>query len=337
MLKFQEDGKKFVVKKTYKSFIVGCGNIAGYSDDGKINDFTHAYAYNKNKNINLAGCMDINPERGKFIAENINCKTFDNYIKGVTDTKAEIISVCTPDNTHYEIVKDLLEIESDIKVIFLEKPACSSLDQMNHLISRSTERNIDIVVNHTRRFDNRYKEIKYNIARGIYGSLLTGFITYYSGWKHNGVHVIDTLSYIFDDTVQLNSIINRYESPYPLDPTIEGKLNFLKSPGIIHLFAFDEKYYQLFEFDLRFEKARLKIEDFGSRIILEKKEINNIGENVLSIQNNSFNNNEMTPIENAFVIIINKLKSNNKDLLKGYRLEDIKNTMNTIWSIEDEN
>ena len=45
--------------------------------------------------------------------------------------------------------------------------------------------------------------------------------------------------------------------------------------------SFDERHYQLFEFDLRFEKARLRIEDFGSRILFEKKEVNNIGENVL--------------------------------------------------------
>ena len=315
----------------YKSFIIGCGRIAGYSDDDSVNDFTHGYAYQENPGIELAGCMDINPEKSHSFSEKFNCIPFNDYLEGVTKTSSEIVSVCTPDDTHFQIVKALIEMDSNIQVIFLEKPACSTLDEMDHLIELSNEKEIDIVVNHTRRFDERYKEIRNNITKGEYGDLVNAIITYYSGWQHNGVHIIDTLSYLFDDTVEIQSVRNGSHSPYPNDFTIEGELYLLKLPGKIQLMSFDERYYQIFEFDLRFEKTRLRIEDFGTRILLEKKEVNNIGENVLVMHNNSFVDNNETPIQTAIDLIIARLAKNNRDLLFGYCLRDVAGTMKTIW------
>ena len=275
--------------------------------------------------------MDINPGRGKLFAEKFNCIAFDDFQDGIIKTGSEIVSVCTPDDTHYKVVKSLLEMDSNIRVVFLEKPACSTLDEMDYLIALSSEKHIDIVVNHTRRFDNRYKEIRKNIADGKYGGLVNGLITYYSGWQHNGVHIIDTLSYLFDDSVEIESVNDGLNSQYPDDPTLEGKLYFLQSPGEIQLFSFDENYYQLFEFDLRFEKARLRIEDFGTRILLEKKEVNSIGENVLIMQDNELVENDKTAIQTAANLIVNSLVKNNPDLLNGYRMQDISETMKTIW------
>ena len=275
--------------------------------------------------------MDINPEKRQLFSENFNCIAFDDFQDGIIKTGSEIVSVCTPDDTHYKVVKSLLEMDSNIRVVFLEKPACSTLDEMDHLIALSAEKSIDIVVNHTRRFDSRYKEIRKHIADGKYGDLVTGFITYYSGWQHNGVHIIDTLSYLFNDSVEIETIQNGANSPYPDDPTINGKLFLSKLPGKLQLMSFDEKYYQLFEFDLRFEKVRLRIEDFGTRILLEKKEVNNIGENVLVMHNNSFVDNNETPIQTAIDLIIARLVKNNRDLLCGYRLSDVAGTMKTIW------
>ena len=332
MPRYRVDGKKSVVRRMiYKSFIIGCGRIAGYSDDDTVNDFTHGYAYRENQNVQLTGCMDIDSNKAKLFSKKFNCTAFNDYKEGIDGTKSEIVSVCTPDNTHFQIVKALIEMGSNIQVIFLEKPACSTLDEMDHLIALSAEKSIDVVVNHTRRFDNRYKEIRNNIADGKYGDLVTGFITYYSGWQHNGVHIIDTLSYLFDDSVEIESVQNGANSPYPEDPTIEGKFFFSKLPGELQLMSFDESYYQLFEFDLCFENARLRIEDFGSRILLEKKEVNNIGENVLIMQDNELVDNDKTAIQNAVDLIIARLIKNKPDYFNGYRLQDVASTMKTIW------
>ena len=315
----------------YDAVIIGCGRIAGYSQNGNIDNFTHGYAYMNNPEVQLVGCMDIDIEKGKAFANRYNCDHFEDIKTLIKSVQPHIVSVCTPDDTHFKITKTLLKMGENIRVIFLEKPACNTLDDMEMLIKLSADKNIDIVVNYTRRFDNRYVEIRKNITNGIFGSLVNGVVTYYSGWHHNGGHVIDTLSFIFNDTIIIDKISNSFESPYRDDPTIEGKLTFSKLPGMIHLFSFDEKFYQLFEFDLRFEKSRLRIEDFGSRILLENKIVNNIGENVLVMEDNPFNKDETTAIQNALSIIVKQLNESNPDLLNGYRLEDVTETMRTIW------
>ena len=315
----------------YKSFIIGCGRIAGYSNDSSLNDFTHGFAYRENQDIELLGCMDINPEKRQLFSEKFKCIAFDDFQDGISKTDSEIVSVCTTDNTHYEVVKSLLDMDSNIRVIFLEKPVCSTMVELERLIALSVEKKVDIVVNHTRRFDTRYQQIKKKITEGVYGALVNGLITYYSGWQHNGVHIIDTLSFLFDDSIQIESLMNGTNSPYPDDPTLECKLSFSKLPGELQLMSFDEKYYQLFEFDLRFEKARLRIEDFGSRILLEQKEMNNIGENVLVLKENSFQKPSATSIQTAINIIINSIDNNSHKLLKGYCLSDVADTMKTVW------
>ncbi len=54
-----------------------------------------------------------------------------------------------------------------------------------------------------------------------------------------------------------------------------------RSGALTYITAVDERYYQLFEFDLKFERGRVKIEDFGSRVRYEEVTINHMGERVL--------------------------------------------------------
>jgi len=316
----------------FKAFIIGCGRIAGYSVDGLLNNYTHAFAYKNNHNIDLVGCMDTNREKRNYFSQNFNCASYEKLEDGIKKTKCDIVSVCTPDHTHYSIVKLLLEMSSKIKTIFLEKPACSNSFELTELISLSKKNNINIVVNHSRRFDFRYKQIKSNISSGLYGGFINGIITYYSGWKHNGVHIIDTLSYLFNDSIEIIELKIGDKSPYLNDPTLIGLLKSPNLGGEITLMSFDEDYYQIFEFDLRFEKVRLKIEDFGNRILIERKTKNNIGENVLELNKNQILENDTNPIQNAIEIIISSLKNNDQNILRGYRLEDISTTMQTIWN-----
>ena len=44
------------MNKTYNSFIIGCGRIAGCENN---NNFTHAMAYRSNPKTKIVGCMDI--------------------------------------------------------------------------------------------------------------------------------------------------------------------------------------------------------------------------------------------------------------------------------------
>ena len=57
--------------------------------------------------------MDIDSNKAKLFAKKFNCTAFNDYKEGIDGTKSEIVSVCTPDNTHFQIVKALIEMDSN--------------------------------------------------------------------------------------------------------------------------------------------------------------------------------------------------------------------------------
>lgn len=322
----------------YKAIIIGCGKIAGFFDTDDMGYvYSHAHAYKNNPDIEIVCCVDINIHKAKELAKKYNCSDVEkDFVEALNRHKSDIVSVCTPDEIHYDIVVGILSNDITPKIIYLEKPVCGNINELNKMVSLSDQKKVEIVVNHTRRFDSNHRYLKKLIAQKKFGNLVRGDIFYYSGWEHNGIHVIDTLNYLFNNQIIIKKIYSKKESPYPDDPTLDLSLSFRDSQADIYLHSIDEKYYQLFEFDLKFEKARLKIEDFGNRIIYEKKIINEMRENVLAVDQLDFPENNLSPMQTAINLISDYLRVNDVRLLEGHRISDIANTMKTIWKGEHE-
>ena len=316
----------------YKSFIIGCGKVAGLYDD--LNDdfiYSHARAYSENDKVSIIGCYDINSNNSKKLAEKYRIDLYEsNYIDALAITKPDIVSICTPDNTHFDITISILESKFKPKIIFLEKPACSNSNQMKELLIASNKNNVKIVVNHSRRFDGLHKTLQQKIQENEFGSLVKIDAVYYGGWQHNAVHTVDTLHFLFDDELEFETLISAYDSPYKNDPNLDFKCRFRNNKSIVYITSMNEKYYQLFEFDLKFENARIRIEDFGSRIFFEKKTINNMNENVLEKSNFIISNDlNLSAIQSAVKLLVDNLDFGAS--LNGCLLKDAVKTMNIIW------
>lgn len=315
----------------YKAIIIGCGKIAGIYDD--VNDtyvYSHAKAYISNANISLDGCSDLNLDNAKKLSNKYNIPLVnDNYLVMIQDIKPDIISVCTPDKTHYSITKEILDQKYLPSIIFLEKPACQNKNELKELINLSDEKNVKILVNHSRRFDTLHKELKYKVSNNEFGRLIKADAVYYSGWQHNGVHIIDTLNFLFEDELIIESLLNRKHSPYDDDYNLDFKCKFKNIDALVYLTTMDENYYQLFEFDFKFEKARIRLEDFGNRISYEVKTTNNMNENILIKCKLGIGEDKRSPMQLAIETIVDSLRNNNS--LKGYLIDDISQTMQIIW------
>jgi len=323
---------------TYKAIIIGCGKIAGcYDTDDNQYVYSHAHAYNNNPLGEVICYVDVDLQKAEALASKYNGAQVDvDYVRALESYRPEVVSVCTPDDTHYDIVKTILENNNSPQVIFLEKPACETMGELKRLISLGSEKKIEIMVNHSRRYDSKHRHIRDLIKHDFFGKLVRGDVFYYSGWKHNGVHVVDTLDFIFNSEVVIKEIYCEKKSPYPNDPTLDMVASIGNGDAEIYLHGFDEKYYQLFEFDLKFEKGRLRIEDFGNRIVYERKKVNDMKENVLVVDEIDFPEANSSPMQNAIDLIFEALSKKDMSLLNGYRIVDIANTMKTIWDSEYE-
>ena len=313
----------------FKAVVVGCGAIGGGRDLNS--SFTHGGCYHYHDQIILSAGVDKDEIQASRFSDRYGCYSDSDLLSVLNLYEPAVVSVCTSDETHYDIVRAILLSPHPPKVIFLEKPACASVQQYETLLTMASDCGTVILVNHSRRFNPHYSAIRERIANFDFGRLIRVRSIYYAGWMHNGTHVIDTLSFLLDDSIRVKRIDNVLDSPYEGDPTIEVSATLEKRMVPVEIGAIDETFYQLFEFDLWFEDARLRLEDFGERIILERRVVNKSQERVLKIFPNHLPLRDKTAMEEAVYLIVAYLKTNDEGLLDGYRLQDIGPTMQALW------
>jgi predicted dehydrogenase len=331
-----EDGKS-LERTMYRAVIIGCGKIAGEFDSPK-SDFiySHSHAYSTNPFVEVVCYVDTYIEKAKNLSNLYSSNEYsDNFVEALKKWKPEIVSICTPSQTHFSITKQVLDLDLGVKIIFLEKPVCSNIDELKKLEYLSNSMNIPIIVNHSRRFHPKLKYIKDKIAEDHFGEIIRTDIFYYGGWENNGTHVIDTLVFLFGKKLQIEKIIEVQKSKYIGDPTVGLKLKFFGKSAPIYLNAFDESNYQIFEFDLKFDRCRLRVENFETRFLLERKIYNSLQENILVLDKMPEFEDKSSPMEIAVSILTNYLKNENIETLKPYMLESVGQSMKIIWSVRE--
>lgn len=257
----------------YKVAIIGCGSIGANKDD-KIdspiteNILTHAHAVYQNPKLELQALVDSNKEQLQKAIKKWQPKSAFNTIEQLFDSpeKMDIIVVAVPTEYHLEVLNKIINCSEDKKpqLIICEKPFCNSYDEANKIWEENTQKEIPpILINYIRRFDPQHQEIKKWIDEERFGKALNCRVLYTRGLKRDGCHAIDLMNWFFGNckTFSLNffnSIIDRVVS----DPTITIFAEYQKCPSVIFQ-PCDGRKYGIFEIDICFEQARLRLIDNG--------------------------------------------------------------------------
>lgn len=312
----------------YSVMIVGCGKIAGINNENS--KFSHGGAILSNEKLKLKACVDHNQINSDDFANKFKCKSYNDLNEALSNEKTNIVSICTPDETHFDITKKVLSSKNKPDLIFLEKPPCQNLNQYYSLVKLSNKRKVPIIVNFSRRFNSDVSIIKDLIAKRNLGKIIRIEAIYYNGWMHNGIHAVDTILYLLNENIVLKKVKNINFCSYFRDKTFDvfGETDISKAP--IGIKAVDERYYQLFEIDLWFSNARLKFEDFGSSIKLEVPKVNNLKERVLEREKIIFPERKYTNIEIAYNNISSALDLDDFSKLENFTLQNSESTMRTI-------
>lgn len=316
--------------------IVGCGRIAGGSNLTGLN--THAGAYEAHREFDLVAAVDTDFSAAVAFASRYECEPYEEVSLALKVHKPDVVSVCTPDDTHFSVVSEILRSPYVPEVVFLEKPACRTPQELRSLIELSHESGTPVIVNHTRRFDNRLQVLRQCIRDGEFGEIRFVRVVYYGGWMHNGTHAVDTLSFLFDDEVEIDLLRGSLQSGHPGDPSYDIAAHFNARRSPVEFEAVDENDYQLFEFDLRFALGRIRIEDFGEVIRVQKRVRNEIGENVLEDRAVGVPEQTETAMQAAVESIHQYLGTRSIETLHETVLESIGSTVQTLWEgrVKDE-
>ncbi len=252
-----------MLKNTFKVGVVGCGRIASTFDDDPKRKYisTHIGAYKYIKNTEIIAVCDRSTKKMEECQKKWNIpRGYRNIKKMLKKEKLDILSICTPADTHYAILKEAAK--SPLKAVFCEKPLAATARKAKRIVGLYKKKKIILQVDHQRRFDPLHLKIR-NIIRGKnLGRAQQVNFYYTAGIENTGSHVFDLLRFLFGDVKWIEAIFSKNSSPKVSDPNIDGILKFKN--GVLATFqACDVKRYSIFELNCLLQKGRIVIKDSG--------------------------------------------------------------------------
>lgn len=250
----------------YTSAIIGCGRIGSeYSDDPRIKGiYSHAEAYSVSDQTDLVAVCDTSPEKLEKCRSRWNVRYgFSDYMEMLREVHPEIVSICTPDPTHYSVVKDVLNI-GGARAILTEKPLAMSISESREIVSLAAETGVVLAVNYPRRYAINHQRVRTAIQdEHLLGVIqkISGF--YSKGTLHSGTHWFDLARFLLGEISSVRGFDTiREKSP---DPTLDAWLKFANgATGFLH--GCNEDAYSIFEMDIIGTKGRVHIRDSGNLI-----------------------------------------------------------------------
>ena len=115
----------------------------------------------------------------------------------------DILSLCTHPDSHEKIVK--IAVKNGVRAIFCEKPISNSLGSAKEIINQCNSHNVRLAVNHFRRWDEFFINLKNDISNGVFGKIQ---------------HVYDTPS--AKTSNRRTSPINRIDERPPPNSAVKG-------------------------------------------------------------------------------------------------------------------
>lgn len=242
----------------YKVVILGAGNIAAKFDSpDKKEVLTHAHAFTNNAAFQLLGFYDKDYGRAEEAAQIWGGQAYHNLEAALEE--ADVVSCCVPDSFHGDMLKEIAKYNPCL--VIAEKPLAISLKEAEE-IKQIYENRIPLLVNYSRRFLMEFQELKEQIKD--YGKFVRGVGYYGKGILHNGSHMIDLLRFLLGEVEDI--MVLPYEN-HDFEEEDSSKEVILKiQQGLFHMIAVDCRIATIFELELFFEKARIRILDGGNKI-----------------------------------------------------------------------
>lgn len=175
----------------------------------------HAPFIDVNPKFNLYGVL----ERSKNIAKAKypNIKTFRSLEDLLQDKAIDLVIVNTPNITHYDFTKRIIEAG---KHVVVEKPFTVTSSEAQELINLAEKYSVKLSVYHNRRWDSDFKTVQKIINEGVLGDIVEAELRYdrfepgLSYKKHKEVategvgSLYDLGSHLIDQVLQLFGLPN---------------------------------------------------------------------------------------------------------------------------------
>lgn len=182
---------------SYRVAFVGTGDPD--NEGGYAMAYRHARGYDRLEECDLVACADIVKENAIAFAREFAIDTdevYEEYERMLTQADPDIVSVCVPPDAHAEIVVGCARGDT-VDAIHCEKPMAATWKQCREMVDACNKEDVQLTINHQRRFAAPFKKAKTALDSGRIGTLqrieLGGPNLY-----DYGTHLFDMCSYLTD-------------------------------------------------------------------------------------------------------------------------------------------
>ncbi len=240
-----------------RAALLGCGWIGSEFDTTTaMGIYNHAAAYRACPETELVAICDRDPTRLTRAGERWSVEArYTDAWELLAKVQPEIVSICTPDGTHFTLIKAALETPS-VRAVLAEKPLALEVARAQELVDLATARGVALAVNYSRRYSQGHMDLRDRIRAGEFGRIVTVAGFYTKGLYHNGTHWLDLARSLVGEIVSVHGFnLLAEEGP---DPTLDAILKF-ETGANGHLQGFDARAGTLFEMDLLGTKGRVRV------------------------------------------------------------------------------
>jgi predicted dehydrogenase len=230
--------------------------------------FTHAEAYSRSPATHLVAVCDTDPEAARRCADRWNVEQwFTDPGEMMRSAAPEIVSVCTPDATHYPVARAIIEVGGRLRALLVEKPLATSSADAEALVDLARRHGIVLAAMMMRRYAENFRGLRALLETGELGQVraVSGWFT--KGTLHNGVHWFDSLRFLAGEVAWVQALDMLGEAGP--DPTLDVIMG-LERGGLATLRAASSEHFTIFEMSLLTDRARIAIRDSGHAIEIEE-------------------------------------------------------------------
>lgn len=186
----------------------------------------------KEFNTDLYGICDSDVNVLKSLSNNYpHAKLFSNFDEALKDSNISAVLIATKASTHYELAKKAIISN---KHVWIEKPACIKIDDIEQLIKLSEQKQVKVFVDHIMCHDSTINHIKKHIDD-------IGQVLYFESYRlHQGIfqpdadvihdlaiHDLSIIDYLFPgiELVEKNIIKNYHVNSLADHAVLNFKFN----------------------------------------------------------------------------------------------------------------
>jgi len=250
----------------YRAAMIGCGKIGSeFASDPLVKGtYTHAGAYAASSRVQLVAVCDANPVRLAACGDLWHVAArFTDAREMLQAVRPDILSVCSPDETHAAMIA--LALEHGVRAIVAEKPVAVDVNDARRIIGRASALGVPIVVNYTRRFADGHVRVSEMIKQDMLGDIQSVAGYYTKGVRHNGTHWFDLARFFFGEVADVLASAS-VAGDASNDPTLSVELRF--DGGLRASLVGCNSAFSIFEMDIVWTRGRIRLIDSGHSIEL---------------------------------------------------------------------